>query len=83
MGLALATLIKGGIIPFDLEWIYGGDEKIYLIDFGFCQFGNVDPIKYLNHIGSWGLGGDYYIPHKGHRGYDEFMKGYSGDKMKD
>ncbi len=78
MGLALATLIKGGIIPYDLEWIYGGDGKIYLIDFGFCEFGNVDPIKYLNHIGSWGLGGDYYIPHKGHRGYEEFMKGYSG-----
>ncbi len=78
MGVALRKMIDGGIIPYDLEWIYGGDGNIYLIDFGFCEWGSVNPIQYLNHTGSWGLGGDYYIPHEGHRGYKEFMRGFSG-----
>ncbi len=77
MGLALATLIKGGIIPNDLEWIYGGDGLIYLIDFGLCDFGTVkDPISFLYQKGSEGLGGDYYIPTKGYRGHEEFVKAY-------
>ena len=80
MGLALSTLIRGGIIPFDLEWIYGGDGELYLIDFGMCDFGYVEPMRYLEHVGSWGLGGDYYIPHRGDRGYDAFMQGYVKQK---
>lgn len=76
MGKALATLIRGGIVPYDMEWIYGGDGHVYLIDFGLCDFGQVDPDRYLASVGSWGLGGDYYIPHKKHRGYEAFMDGY-------
>lgn len=77
MGLGLGTLIKGGIIPNDLEWIYGGDKSIHLIDFGLCKFGNVrDPIKFVHQKGSESLGGDFYIPTKGYRGHDEFMEGY-------
>lgn len=81
MGTALRRLIDGGIVPFDLEFIYGGDGQIYLIDFGFCEFGIVDPIRYLNYTGSWGLGGDYYIPHVGHRGYEEFMDGFASKRL--
>jgi tRNA A-37 threonylcarbamoyl transferase component Bud32 len=77
MGHALITMIRGGIVPYDLEWIYGGDGKVYLIDFGLCDWGHVDPERYLNHVGSWGLGGDYYIPHKAYRGYEAFLEGYT------
>jgi hypothetical protein len=76
MGKAMATLLLGGIQPYDLEWIYGGDGRIYLIDFGMCEFGKKEPYEYLEHMGSWGLGGDYYIPHKGNRGYEAFMLGF-------
>jgi hypothetical protein len=76
MGKAMAILLRGGIQPYDLEWIYGGDGKLYLIDFGMCEFGDKDPMEYLEHVGSWGLGGDYYIPHKGDRGYGAFMLGF-------
>ncbi len=76
MGKAMRALIRGGILPYDLEWIYGGDGKVYLIDFGMCEFGNKDPLEYLEHEGSWGLGSDYYIPHKGDKGYKAFMLGY-------
>lgn len=77
MGKSLALLIRGGIVSYDLEWIYGGDGHLYLIDFGMCRFGNVEPMRYLEHVGSWGLGGDYYIPHREHRGYEAFMRGYT------
>ena len=76
MGIALRTLIDNGIIPYDLEWIYGGGE-LYLIDFGMCWFGTVDPWEYLYRTGSSGLASDYYIPHKGCRGYEAFLKGYA------
>ena len=76
MGKALAALIRGGIVPYDMEWIYGGDGQIYLIDFGLCVWGHVDPARYLASVGSWGLGGDYYVPHKQHRGYEAFLDGY-------
>ncbi len=77
MGKSLSILIRGGIVPYDLEWIYGGDGQLYLIDFGMCRFGTVEPMRYLHNVGSWGLGGDYYIPHRDHRGYEAFMKGYA------
>jgi hypothetical protein len=76
MGNALIALIRGGIVPWDLEWIYGGG-KVHLIDFGLCDWGHVDPGRYLASVGSWGLGGDYYIPHKGDRGYEAFMEGWN------
>lgn len=77
MGKALRVLIDGGVIPYDLEWIYGGDGNVYLIDFGLCDFGHVEPYEYLKKRGSTGLDGDYYIPHIGDRGYSEFMQGFS------
>jgi hypothetical protein len=80
MGKAMATLLRGGIQPYDLEWIYGGDGEIYLIDFGMCKVGHKDPMEYLEHVGSWGLGSDYYIPHKEDRGYEAFMLGF-GDGL--
>jgi hypothetical protein len=76
MGKALRKLIDNGIIPMDLEWIYGGEGKIYLIDFGLCEFGRIDPDTFLNSKSSRSLYVDYYVPHKGHRGYDEFLLGY-------
>lgn len=78
MGISLRKLIDNGIIPMDLEWIYGGEGKIYLIDFGLCEFGNVDPIRFLEGKSSRTLGVDYYIPGKGHRGREEFLLGYYG-----
>jgi hypothetical protein len=76
MGVALRALLDGGILPNDLEFIYGGDGKIYLADFGLCEFGKADPEEFLNRQSSSGLRGDIYIPHKGNRGYEEFMEGF-------
>ncbi len=78
MGIALRALIDGGILPNDLEWIYGGSGRIYLIDFGLCEFGTAEPDDFLNRQGSSGLRGDIYIPQKGDRGYREFLEGFLG-----
>jgi hypothetical protein len=69
MGKALRKLVDNGIIPIDLEWIYS-DGKIYLIDFGLCDFGYVDPNRFINGKSSMSLGTDYYVPGEGHRGYE-------------
>lgn len=78
MGIALRKLVDNGIIPMDLEWIYAGQGKIYLIDFGLCEFGKVDPISFLMGNSSRTLGVDYYIPGNNHRGRKEFLLGYLG-----
>ena len=76
MGLSYGTLIAGGIIPMDVEWLYGGNGKLYMIDFGLCEFESVDPLRFLHGKSSRTLHIDYYIPKYGMRGYDLFVKGY-------
>jgi hypothetical protein len=76
MGRALRILLEGGILPIDLEWVWS-DGNPYIIDFGLCQTGFVDPYTFLQKADSEGLASDFYIPHKGDRGYDEFIKGFS------
>jgi hypothetical protein len=40
----------------------------------------LDPkIKFLNSESSNGLKNDFYIPHKGDRGYEDFMMGYTAE----
>lgn len=75
MGIAIRKLVDNHIIPIDLEWIYA-DGKIYLIDFGLCDFGYVDPNRFINGKSSMSLGTDYYVPGEGHRGRKEFILGY-------
>lgn len=76
MGRALRGLLDGGILPIDLEFIYGGGGRLYLIDFGLCEFGRADPEEFLERQGSSGLRGDIYVPHEGDRGYREFLEGF-------
>lgn len=76
MGVTLRTLLDGGILPNDLEFIYGGAGRIYLVDFGLCEFGHADPEEFLKRQGSSGLHGDIYIPHRGCKGYTEFLEGF-------
>jgi hypothetical protein len=76
MGKSISILIDGGIIPLDLEWIYGGNGQIYLIDFGLCEYGYVDKERFLNGNSSRSISPNYYVPRKGMRGYDAFLKGY-------
>ena len=64
----------------DLEWIYS-DGKIYLIDFGLCDFGYVDPNRFINGKSSMSLGTDYYVPGEGHRGRKEFILGYESNTL--
>lgn len=73
MGIALRKLLDGGILPNDLEWIYGGKGNIYLIDFGLCAFGKMDPSEFLNS--SW-MHRDIYFPQERDRGYTEFLEGF-------
>ena len=78
MGIALRKLIDNEIIPLDLEWIYGSNGKIYLIDFGLCEIGYTDPTSFLEGKSSRSLFVDYYIPKEGYRGREEFLLGYYG-----
>jgi len=77
MGQALATCVVGGLVPLDIEFIYGGDGKIHMIDFGLCELGNVDPWQFFYGQSSQTLGVNYYVPKCGMRGYDAFHKGYA------
>ena len=76
MGRALKILLKEGILPIDLEWVWSNGAPT-LIDFGLCEYGQVDPYTLLHKGGSDGLATDIYIPHQADRGYAEFMKGFS------
>ena len=76
MGKSISALIDGGIIPLDLEWIYGGNGEIWLIDFGLCEYGKVDKNRFLHEKSSRSIAANYYVPRKGTRGYSEFLDGY-------
>lgn len=77
MGLAIRTLLDAGILPDDVEWIYGADDNLWLLDFGLCSYGQIDPMTYLTSKGLTGLASDIYVPHKGQKGYDAFLRGYT------
>lgn len=78
MGRALRALVDGGIVPVDLEWIYGGDGAVHLIDFGLCRMGRVDPRSFFFQKGGEGLAYEIYVPHEGDRGYSALYRGYFG-----
>ncbi len=82
MGLALGTLIAGGIVPIDLEFVYGADDELWLMDFGLCRFGHIDPIKFLRARGTEGLASEIYIPQEGYRGRPEFLAGFHVSTVK-
>lgn len=77
MGYALRSLLDAGILPDDVEWIYGADDELWLLDFGLCKFGTLDPFTYLHAKGLTGLASDIYVPHKGQRGYEAFLEGFT------
>jgi len=76
MGKAHRLMLDHGILPIDLEWVWS-NKSVWAIDFGLCEFGHADPIQFLNSESSNGLKNDYYIPHEGDRGYENFMMGYT------
>ncbi len=82
MGFALATLIAGGIVPIDLEFVYGADDELCLIDFGLCRFGQVEPSAFLQARGTEGLASELYIPQEGYRGRAEFLAGFYAPTVK-
>ena len=79
MGLCVSRLLKNGIIPLDMEWIYGGNGELYLIDFGLCEEGYIDKLRFFENKSSQGLYSSYYYPKPGWRGYKEFFEGYWTD----
>jgi hypothetical protein len=77
MGWATRRLLGAGILPIDLEWIYGGDGQLWLIDFGLCRYGCVaDPDEFLYREGSEGLATDIYIPQVGSEHRGSFLLGW-------
>ncbi len=76
MGKAHRLMLDHGILPIDLEWVWSGG-RLCVLDFGLCERGFADPKKFLEDESSNGLANDFYIPHKGDRGYEEFLEGYS------
>jgi hypothetical protein len=75
MGKAHRLMVEHGILPIDLEWVWSGG-RLCVIDFGLCEYGHIDPMKLLEDKSSIGLANDFYIPHKGDRGYDAFLEEY-------
>lgn len=76
MGITYRLMLNSGILPIDVEWVWSG-RKPWVIDFGMCQFDNVNPRVFLNKHGVEGLADDFYRPHFGERGYEEFMRGFN------
>lgn len=70
MGRGLRTMIDAGIIPIDVEWVWS-KGKPWIIDFGLCQEGKVNPEKFLLKGGSEGLATDIYWPRN-----EDFYRGY-------
>ncbi len=76
MGWATRRLLGAGILPIDLEWIYGGDDCLWLIDFGLCRYDVADPDEFLYREGSEGLATDIYIPQAGSEHRGSFLLGW-------
>jgi hypothetical protein len=70
MGKGFRTMIDAGIIPIDIEWVWS-NGKPWMIDFGLCQEGKVNPEEFLVKKGSEGLATDIYWPRN-----KEFYRGY-------
>ena len=70
-------MLENKILPIDLEWVWS-DGKPWIIDFGECYEVEhiVDNKKFLTLGGSQGLNTDFYWPHEGHRGHQDFLAGY-------
>ena len=77
MGKVYRIMLINGILPIDLEWVWSNGHP-WIIDFGLCEFGSVDPEQFLQSETSNGLRYDFYIPHKGDRGYEDFLRGFFG-----
>ena len=75
MGKAHRLMLDNGILPIDLEWVWS-KGSLWCIDFGLCEYGWVDSRLFLENESSNGLKHDFYVPHIGDRGYEEFIKGY-------
>jgi hypothetical protein len=78
MGKTYRALLEINVLPIDLEWVWS-NGKPTLLDFGLCEFAPMlplDPYAFLRKKGLRGLADDFYIPHEGNRGYEEFMKGF-------
>lgn len=75
MGRAHRLMLDHDILPIDLEWVWS-NGSLWVIDFGLCEFGHVDPMKFLTWENHMGLKHDFYIPHEGDIGYEDFLEGY-------
>lgn len=70
MGHGFRSMIDAGIVQIDLEWVWSKGSP-WIIDFGLCYEGAVDPETFLLNKGSEGLGSDFYWPRN-----DAFLAGY-------
>jgi len=74
MGKATGSLVRQGFLPLDVEWIWS-EGRPWLIDFGMCKLGQMDPMEFLKYP-VYGPEADVYIPKGGDEGRTEFMRGY-------
>ena len=73
MGSGFRSMIDAGIVPIDLEWVWSRGRP-WIIDFGLCYEGRVEPNAFLKKGGSDGLTTDFYWPRN-----EYFYKGYFGN----
>lgn len=76
IGQTCKKLIDNNIVPIDLEFVYGVNDTISVIDFGLCRFGQVDSTQFLHSKGKEGLASEPYIPQEGQQGREAFLAGY-------
>ena len=70
MGHGFRSMIDAGIVPIDIEWVWSKGSP-WIIDFGLCHEGTVNPEEFLLNKGSDGLGSDFYWPRN-----EAFLAGY-------
>jgi hypothetical protein len=76
IGRTCRLLIDNGIVPVDLEFVYGIDDQIYVMDFGLCRYGTVNLQAFLESRYVEGLASEQYIPQEGQLGREAFLRGF-------
>ena len=73
MGRAHRALLDAGIIPNDVKFLYGTDDRIWMIGFRRCKTGYMDPMEWLNDRRREV---EPYAPRGGQRGRANYIAGF-------
>jgi hypothetical protein len=73
MGRAHRALLDAGIIPDHVKFLYGADDRIWMIGFRHCLTGHIDPMEWLNDRRR---DVEPYAPREAQRGRANYIAGF-------